>query len=331
MCLKRFWTVEPEIDLDFTGFKEITSPEAEEIKSALLEIIKNNNFYVLIDNLDEPWINSNQMNSWLRGLILSMRQLKRDFNNLKIITFLRDDIYDEIAKGSDLFDSENEILRIKWKDDNNFSLRKLLATRIATYFKEELNDSLLAFDNKWSYFYPLRLNYGQVPGKYLTTYITERTFSRPREFLQFCRHIIEKSQSEKLPVLQDAVHIAEREYSNWKVRDLVGEYSKTYENLENCILSFSGACQNWQLSYADLVTHYSNLSDEQKIYNKISNKHLGQDDLIKFLFLAGFLRKVILKLGVRTKYLTSIEEKFVSPSTSTFDIHPAFRKILAEM
>lgn len=125
-----------ELDVDFSSFSEIGSPDQVAIKKALYKIITENKFFILVDNLDEPWKNTPQMNCWLRGLILASRRLKRDFKNLKIAVFLRDDIYSEIDKGSDIFDSSSELLMLNWKDSNFFSLRQLLAARIANYFNQ---------------------------------------------------------------------------------------------------------------------------------------------------------------------------------------------------
>lgn len=324
--------LDAKIDIDFSGVKGILDPEKEEIEESLKRIITTEEFFVLIDNLDEPWNNNSQMNSWLRGLILCIRQLKREFNNLKIVAFLRDDIYDEISPGSDLFDSRNEILQIKWKDNNNYSLIKLIATRIAVYEKLKLDNNLKSYDEMWGLYYPSRLTYNRNrKSKFLTNYIIERTFSRPRELLQFCRLIIEKSQSNYMPVEQEAVYIAEKEYCDWKIQDLVEEYSKTYKNIKECILSFSDGPNGWQYNYANISKHINSFEEHQKIYDKIRERYLGCDETIQFLYNCGFLRKVNRHSSGKVSYITSIDESTVSVKITTFDIHPAFRKKLSEI
>lgn len=332
----KFFFDENIIDLDFADLQDLDTPEKDEIKKSFQALLNKNQFCILIDNLDEPWTNSEQMNSWLRGLILSMRRLKREFKNLKIITFLRDDIYSEIASGSDLFDSENEILKINWKDANNYSLRQLLATRIATYFnqKETLGDTLADFDRQCNKLFPSHVEYGyKKVRKPLSTYIIERTFSRPREFLQFCRLIIEKSQSEKLPVSSDSIHIAEGDYSSWKFRDLTGEFSHTYNNINKHLLSYANASKNWSFDYTDLNTHYDSLDDSEKVFHKIENRHLSLLESIEFLYKSGFFRKIVNTPGRRTslKVVTSFEEPEINYKKAHFDIHPAFRKKLANI
>lgn len=318
-----------DLEFDLSDFSINSETDEAKLKASIFDSISKNRFFVLFDNLDEPWKNNNEMNAWLRGLLLSMRQLKRDFNNLKLICFLRDDIFNEISKGSDLFDSQSEIIRISWKDNENFSLKKLLATRIAVYMSKKHPSNLKECDELISLFYPVKISYRTKVGvKYQisTTYIIDRTFSRPREFLQFCRLIIEKSQSFKLPVETDTIFIASKEFCDWKVRDLVGEYSKTYRNIDNCIFTLANTSTNWQLSYLKLKKHIDSISNTDKIYNIVNNKELNSDESISFLYHIGFLRK-----KKTFNFITSMEESYINIKVSDFDIHPAFRSKLISL
>jgi len=285
-----------DLEIDLSDFSN-TSTDVDEsrLKFSILNSINKNKFFVLFDNLDEPWKNSIEMNSWLRGLLLSMRQLKRDFNNLKLICFLRDDIFYEISKGSDLFDSQSEIIRINWKDNENYTLKRLLATRIAVYFKEKVPTNIFESELLIKKIYPYKVSYRN---KYKTfkeavtmSYIIERTFSRPREFLQFCRLVIEKSQTSRLPVEADTIFIATKEFCDWKVKDLVGEYSKTYSNIDTCIFTLANISKNWSLTYSILKNHLDNICETDRIFSVVDQKYLKTDEIITLLYLIGFLRK----------------------------------------
>ena len=179
-----------EVELDFSSLTSLSLQDKEKIKEELTKLIKNNTFSIVIDNLDEPWKNNDNMNAWLRGLIFSIRQLKREYNNLKIIAFLRTDIYEIISKGSDLFDSKSEITTISWDDNNFFSLKQLVAARIAYYLDESIPTNFKDIDKYWNMFYPINIHYNQKANN-LSNYIITRTFQRPRELLQFCRLILE--------------------------------------------------------------------------------------------------------------------------------------------
>ncbi|MDP4528646.1 hypothetical protein Q3O59_06325 [Alkalimonas delamerensis] len=309
-------------------FSVMNSPDLKKVKEEIESAVSKNEFFVLFDNLDEPWKNNKEMNSWLRGLILSMRQLKRDFNNLKLVSFLRNDIFDEISKGSDLFDSRSEITRISWVDDNNYSLKKLLATRVAVYFDRKKPSTLNEFDDLWKLIFPEKVNFKSGKWIWASKYVIDRTFSRPREFLQFCRLAIEKSRSKNIPVPYDSIISASREFSDWKLSDLVGEHSKTYTNIDACILSSAGATdRSWKASHQKLIKHFDETEDDQKIFSLSDDRYLNSVDTVKFLHKCGFLRQVIGK--DKKRFLTYEDENFFNPKSATFDVHPAFRNKLS--
>ena len=99
------------------------------------------------------------MNAWIRGLFFAIRQLKREYTNLKIVAFLRTDIFEVISKGSDLFDSKSEITTISWDDNNFFSLKQLVAARIAYYLGEPMPTCFRDINEYWNMFYPLNIYY----------------------------------------------------------------------------------------------------------------------------------------------------------------------------
>lgn len=317
-----------ELNIDFSSFSEIVNPDQAEIKKALSKTITDNKFFVLVDNLDEPWKNTEQMNCWLRGLILASRRLKRDFNNLKIVIFLRDDIYNEIVKGCDIFDSRSEIITLNWKDSDNYSLRKLLAARIAYYFDEPYPNDLKEFDKLLTRIYPLQIG-RRNSMVYTTKFVCDRTFYKPREFLQFFRNALEISFSETLPIPQGAIDSAEREYSSWKISFLEGEYSKTYKNISNCLDTFAGLTRNWLIDYDSLIKHLENLNADNKIFNIIDNSVLTSKQTADFLFCIGFLRKVTSSYNKKT-FITYVDEPNPRIIGANLDIHPAFRKNLSK-
>lgn len=322
-----------EFNFDFTGIIGKDATDFDKVMHYLKEKIVQGSFYILFDNLDEPWKNNPEMNSWLRGLILASRQIKRDFNNLKIVIFLRDDIFSQITIGSDLFDSKSEILNLVWFDNKNYSLRKLLATRIAWYFNMKYPENFDNIIDLWSIIYPRTIDYDSRFGYktvYTDKYIIDRTFCRPREFLQYCKLIIMKSQNINLPVEKDTVRRAEVEYCDWKVNDLVGEYSKTYSNIDKFVFSLAGITTDWILNYAILSKHFEELSDDQKIIDHIREKTLDLDDTIQFLFRIGVFRKQRRNDTGKHYYVTSIEESNINPRSNSFDIHQAFRRKLVK-
>lgn len=314
-----------EIELDFSSLSSLSLQDKEKIKEELTNLIRNNTFSIVIDNLDEPWKNNDSMNSWLRGLIFSIRQLKREYNNLKIIAFLRTDIFEIISKGSDLFDSKSEITTISWDDNDYFSLKQLVAARIAYYLGESVPNNIQYINKCWNMFFPTNIYYNGKTTP-LNNYIITRTFQRPRELLQFCRLIIEYGKKTYLPIEENAVALAEIKYSNWKLIDLVGEYSKTCKNVDKCILSFVGVRKRWDWDCVSLITHIDGIEENEKIRDAITNQIYSTKETISFLYQIGFLRKVIREPGKRVRYRMHYEDDTINYHKSIFDIHPAFRK-----
>ncbi len=311
-----------EIDFDLSSLR-LEEGNKLTIKESFNAIVKNNKFIVLIDNLDEPWVNSNTMNSWLRGLIFAIRQIKRDYNNIKIVAFLRSDIYDVISRGSDLFDSKSEITTLTWDDNNFLNLRKLIAMRIAYYFGLPSPNTLPDISALWNNLFPQTIRYGGRSDVFWH-YIIIRTFQRPRELLQFCRLLLEDSQKTYLPIEDSIVSPVELKYSNWKESDLIGEYSKTYRNLGECIDSFIGAKRTWDWTCPDLLKHLNGLKENETIFYLSTNTQATPKEAIIILYRIGFLRKVSASHFDRYKmYHQDTSINFVS---SRFDIHPAFRK-----
>lgn len=315
-----------EIEFDFSGLADLLEPDKIKFNEALNRLIHQNNFFVLIDNLDEPWKNTPDMNSWLLGLMYAIRQLKREFNNLKIVAFLRTDIYDIISKNTDLFDSKSEITTLTWDDNNFFNLKLLVASRIAYYFDKNMPTTLDEIQNLWDMVFPNSINYGRGHNNILSDYIINRTFLRPRELLQFCRQILAEGKSKFLPVEENAISPAEIQYSQWKLNDLTGEYSKSYSNIDKCIETFIGAKKTWDWPVLELIKHLDEIEKNARIINCSNGEELSSKEAIEVLYRICFLRKVDKKPRRRTKYRLHFQDSVINYQLSLFDIHPAFRK-----
>ena len=315
-----------EIDFDLEGLSNLIEADQIKLRDSINNLIRKNSFFVLIDNLDEPWKNSSEMNAWLRGLIYAIRQLKREFNNLKMVAFLRTDIFDIISKGSDLFDSKSEITTINWDDNDFFNLKLLVASRIAFYFKKPLPSDYHQVQELWDIVFPNTLHYGYAHTALLSDYIIERTFRRPRELLQFCRQIVSEGKSKYLPVEENSISPAEITYSDWKLTDLSGEYSQSYQHIDSCILSFVGAKTAWDWPCQSIIDHLETCDDNDIILDSNTGKSISTKACVEVLYKTGFFRKVIKKPGQRTKYRMYYQDPTINYQNTVFDIHPAFRK-----
>lgn len=312
------------IDLNFQPLKNIAQADQDLVNDAINYLFQNNNFFVLIDNLDEPWKNNIEMNSWLRGLVFAIRNLKSAYNNLRIIAFLRTDIFDVISKESDLFDARSEITTISWDDNAYYNLKSLVAARIAYYFNLEYNDTS-EINDMWDRVFPKYMIYNGKQNN-MATYMIDRTLLRPRELLQFCREVVSSSQTRFLPCDQNAVNSAEVNYSYWKVTDLAGEYSNTCLNIDKCILSFANTRRNWRWPVSDVLKHLDNLESSDRLVDSNNNRIYSSKEALEQLYRINFFRKAIIMPQMRTRYRLYHQDNSINYNTTIFDIHPAFRK-----
>ena len=217
------------------------------------------------------------------------------------------------------------ITTIAWDDNNYFSLKQLVAARIAHYLNEPIPTDFRTINNYWNMLYPVNIYYNGKPN-YLNNYIINRTFQRPRELLQFCRLILESSKKNYLPVEEGAISPAEIQYSNWKLNDLSGEYSKACKNIDKCILSFVGTSKKWDWDCPSLLVHLEQIDETEKLINPITDEKFSSKETISFLYQIGFFRKVIDEPGKRRKYRMFYQDETINYQKTVFDIHPAFRK-----
>ncbi|NLJ30916.1 MAG: hypothetical protein GX424_04845, partial [Clostridiales bacterium] len=135
-----------------------------------------------------------------------------------------------------------------------------------------------------------------------------------------------QGKSKYLPVEENAVSPAEIIYSEWKLSDLTGEYSKSYSNIDRCIQSFIGAKRTWDWPITDILGHLGKIDKRNKIYDSTTAQILPDEECVEVLYKIGFFRKVDRKHLSRVRYKLYYQDPSINYQLSVFDIHPAFRK-----
>jgi hypothetical protein len=217
-----------QVNLSAFGFgvglqKEVNDqPVTPAVVRALLDLLSaplaEARVLVALDRLDDSWDGSDAARSLLIGLLIASKDLNDKFGwrsngpGVRIVVFLRSDIYDVLR-----FD-ENDKHRpteehILWTVD---ALKDMLQRRLppgATV--DELFDP------------------GDMRGSISPfTYITKRTFLRPREVLQFVGECLRQAGDDAVEIKKDDVRKAEERYSGWKVKDLKQEYAKAFPEFD---------------------------------------------------------------------------------------------------
>jgi hypothetical protein len=179
-------------------------------------------YYVVIDRLDEDWIDEKLRYQLIRALIETVRDFGK-VQNAKIIIALRHDLIDRVirlSRGPGFQEEKYEslCLDLNWTSDE---LIRILDTRInklvrQSYTKELVthNDLLPEFINKCP----------------TVEYMLERTLMRPRDVIMFFNACIRQARGN--PIISPLMlKEAEGEYSRQRLRSLADEWIADYPDL----------------------------------------------------------------------------------------------------
>ncbi len=186
------------------------------------------NFFIVADDLDKHWrADSRQAIDLLIGLVDEVDRLQRFFDNhLKIVLFLREDIYNVLAQFDDDLPKRN-LLRIEWTQAN---LKHLVAKRLVTGLDDAQDD-----DAAWMAVFPEPVN-----GKKSSAYILSRSLPRPRDVLDLCQRAIDEAQrnGHSFVTAQDILD-GEKAFSDGLFWSLAAEFRELYPQLEEVVFHFS--------------------------------------------------------------------------------------------
>ena len=281
-------------------------------------------FFIVADDLDKHWrVNTTQSIHLLLGLIEEVAKMKRFFGSyLKVVLFLREDIYDVLARYDDDF-SKRDILRMVWTPS---SLHHLIAARLSARIKKHNNEGNQNDEEVWSAIFP-----EQVKNMAAAEYILTRSLPRPREVLNFCQAAIDHAQRNGHSyVTEQDILDGEKSYSEELIYSVSSEFRGQYPDLEEVLLEF------FNVSEKILWNDFRNIT-ETAIQNKgeiIGTWVEGKD--ITTRFLAEVLFRIGL-IGLSREWTSSVhfcngksysETWRLVSSDPVVHIHPAFAKFL---
>lgn len=195
-----------------------------------------NRYYILFDQLDLGFDPTNpDYNCRVIGLLLAAKEInhfaKENGKKLSIIVFLRDDIYNALK-----FEDKNKLTQsastfIEWDISGSHTLKDLIEKRFTELLRESPEEQV-----KWEdVFDETQLMTGKQ-SKY--NYITDRTFLRPRDAIQFCNEIItaHHHNSEKADLISNKeINDAKIAYSEYFLNELDDEIHKHIPKYENML------------------------------------------------------------------------------------------------
>ena len=186
-------------------------------------------FFIVADDLDKHWrANTTQSIDLLVGLIAEVARMERFFGRyLKIVLFLREDIYDVLTRYDDDL-PKRDIVRMEWTPTN---LHHLVAARLATKVDSQDDDK-----ETWKAVFP-----EPVRGVPASEYILTTSLPRPRDVLNLCQKAIDHAQRNGHPYVtaQDILD-GEKSFSEALFYSVSSEFKGLYPDLEEVLIEFAG-------------------------------------------------------------------------------------------
>lgn len=198
-----------------------------------------NRYYIVIDRLDDAWVDDRIRFKLIRALIETVRAFVR-VRPVKIVVALREDllrlVFDKTRDaGFQEEKYESLFLRLRWKSSQ---LRELLDLRIGMLVREQYTSKKVAFNDVFR---------GEVRGESAFDYVVSRTLSRPRDVIAFVNCCIELCEN-KEHVSPSAVQDAEKKYSEGRLRSLADEWRNHFPDLETYVELIRGKAASFKFT-----------------------------------------------------------------------------------
>lgn len=270
---------------------------------------------LLVDQLEQVWSAEADSNSMVIGLLLAAKHVAGAYGRaLRCLLFLRSDIYDSLSFGEgDKFRGDE--VRIAWTEP---ALRELARTRAQASVGDALGGTGLDDTRLWQEIFP-----PTVAGEPTPSYLFTRSLPRPRDAIQFlnlCRDTAADHCHERIEeadVLQ-----ATRQFSEWKLKDLVQEYLIAHPFLERLYPLFQN--NGYTVTRRVLGERLEEAAPTLRRLFPAYAESLDLVGVVDALFAVGFLG---VRRGNDVVYGGGGELP-VQPHESELHVHPCFREAL---
>lgn len=199
-------------------------------------------YFILIDKLDEKWVDENVRFRLIRALIESLRSFRK-ITSLKILVALRDDVIERVVQDSSDISFQREKfedyrISIRWSKSD---LRTLVDKRLNVMFKRRYTTEVVGLVDV----FPLTI--GQ---KDTFDWMLERTLMRPRDIIAFVNECLDAADG--LATVQlSSIRKAEVEYSRKRRDALLQEWQSVHPALGK-ILSDLVHAGKWSCALSEL-------------------------------------------------------------------------------
>jgi len=191
----------------------------------ILLVDRQKKYYIIIDKLDEEWVEDKLRFKLIRGLIENSLEFTR-LTNVKVIVALRKDLLDRVYR----FTRDPGFQEEKYMDSSidllwsNEDLVKILDRRIDKLVRSQYTKQKVTHNDL------LRPVYQGKKKTRAVEYMLSRSLSRPRDLIQFFNICIALSDGKPM-IDANTLLQAEGNYSRDRFRALVDEWVGVYPNL----------------------------------------------------------------------------------------------------
>lgn len=204
--------------------------ELSSLMDIMAEDIFNNRqekYYIVVDRLDENWVDDSLRYKLIRALIESIKAFRK-IRTVKLIIALRSDLLERVYKytrdgGFQEEKYEDFNIPMSWRDEQ---LLELVNRRMGELYKRQYTGAVVGF-------------YDVFPEKYRQEgscfgHLLVRTQYRPRDIIAFINQIL-IAVSGKADINANDIDRAEMEYSKKRLQALCTEWQNEHPNLETLL------------------------------------------------------------------------------------------------
>jgi len=272
-------------------------------------------YYVIIDGLDEEWVDERIKYNLIKSLIDSIRRFKK-IPAVKILIAMRQDLLDKVIHSSRDVGFQEEkyeslYLRLGWTKQN---LKELIDRRVSFLVRRKYTKK----DVGWDDIFPF-----QIDKQPTIDYIVDRTFYRPRDIISFMNDCIHSAAGGN-KISAHTIKLSEEQYSYKRLQSLATEWQIIYPELFEVSQMFHGMPYSFQVS--ELTEKW--FEDKYlQILDSLSGKKGPLMRLLDSLYSASGNFGSVRNTLVRELYITGLLGIKTGPSSTTSWSYQGVRSI----
>lgn len=301
---------------------------------------ENSNVWVLIDDIDAKYKDTEEYQSRVGSFFSAIRSLTFDMNNLNIRASVRTDVWSNLRHLEDLDKWEQYLVEIFWTKKQ---LRDMLANRILSYIQRNhpgSEESKLKISRDYNQIFGLvfitPIRWRDDPEASIFDAIYSFSNKRPRWMGQLCRMSADqtkKNSSRNKKIDLDYINQILDKYGKNRKNDLIKEHQHQFDELDKFIDSFRANSKTYTCS------SLSELFDKNLIRGRPSSAipeidgkaYASLNDLGEFAYKIGIISRIH-DNGKNFTHFSDDPDLFRSNENMdnkiTWSVHIAYREFL---